>query len=397
MKAIIKTFPSASGDCVFFQLEENAKRYVIMIDCGRYTQEIKTYVEINLEKHIDLLVATHIDNDHIDGLVEMLIQTPEVSINKILFNCNQRWRGQVQFSDSIEQDLQTIRKNLPARPVIDNGKIRAGKAVTLAEKIVVNKALLQAWVKEYITTQTPSIALDEHNDRFGKITILSPTPERIEKLNNRFKGEYVRLTKHILDNGECVKGKETLFELVERVIDMKRKNYEFHATQKINTSSNLLDGAHLAEAFEFIPQGVTDENQASIAIMWEYGEKKVLFMGDAEPEDIVKRIKEVYGDKQLLLEGIKVSHHGSKHSTSHALMKMVDSGHFFFTGGNLKDKPSLEAIMKTVNRSGTKKRVLHFNNPDNINVKALSTEQGAEVCNRFNFVIDNSNEYQFEY
>lgn len=155
MKAIIKTFPSASGDCIFFQLEENAKQYVIMIDCGRYTQEIKTYVEINLEKHIDLLVATHIDNDHIDGLVEMLIQTPEVSINKILFNCNQQWRGQVQFSDSIEQDIQTIRKNLPVRPIIDNGKIRAGKAVTLAEKIVVNKALLQAWVKEYITTQNP--------------------------------------------------------------------------------------------------------------------------------------------------------------------------------------------------------------------------------------------------
>ena len=45
-----------------------------MIDCGKYTSSIKDYVEHELGRHINLLVATHIDNDHIDGLVEMLEQ-----------------------------------------------------------------------------------------------------------------------------------------------------------------------------------------------------------------------------------------------------------------------------------------------------------------------------------
>ena len=57
---------------------------MIMIDCGKYTEEIKKYVEEELGKHINLLVVTHIDNDHVDGVIEMIEQTPDVRIDKIL-------------------------------------------------------------------------------------------------------------------------------------------------------------------------------------------------------------------------------------------------------------------------------------------------------------------------
>jgi len=397
MNATIKTYPSGSGDCIFFQLEEDAKRYAIMIDCGKYTPEIKAHVENDLEKHINLLIATHIDNDHIDGLVEMFEQTPDVHIDRIFYNCNQNWNGSSQSSEIINQDITALRRLLPSRAVKDSGKIKADKAVTLAEKIAEKDEWWQAWDKEYITTETEPIILDENKDRYGKLTILSPSPDDIKKLNLKFKVEYSRLTKHILENGGSVEGKEKLYELVERVATMKRENYEPYEAHKTGAISNLIEETLLKEAYDFRPEGVTDENGASIALMWEYGDKKVLFMGDAEPKYVATRINDVYGDKQLFLESIKVSHHGSKHSTSHDLMMRVDSDHYFFTGGNLKDKPSLEAIMKIVKRANNRVRILHFNNTDNNYVKALSSEQGKTYCEKYCFVVDDTNEHQFEY
>lgn len=400
MRATIKTFKSKAGDCIFFLLEEDEKRFVIMIDCGKYTSSIKDYVEHELDKHINLLVATHIDNDHIDGLVEMLEQTPDLKVDKILYNCNQLWDGRPKRrpSEDMQHDLQVLRTNLPPKMNSSDGKIKADKAVTLAEKLAEKTEWWQAWKKdEYVSNEIDPIPLDEENDKFGQLIVLSPKREDIEKLNELFKVEQGKLTKHIIDEGGYVEGQETLFELVARLTAMKRKNYEVKAPDKVGAALKAFNESHLKDAYEFVPKGVSDENVASIALLWQYGDKKILFLGDAEPEDIVRKIKDIYGEGKQEIEAIKVSHHGSKHSTSLALMECVDSDHYFFTGGNHKDKPSLEAIIKIVNRQDARLRTLHFNNAENSIVKALSSEQESAIREKYNFVITYGNEYQFEY
>lgn len=400
MRATIKTFKSKAGDCIFFLLEEDEKRFVIMIDCGKYTSSIKDYVEHELGRHINLLVATHIDNDHIDGLVEMLEQTPDLKVDKILYNCNQLWDGRPkrQPSEDMQHDLQVLRTNLPPKMNSSNGKIKADKAVTLAEKLSEKAEWWEAWKKnEYVSNEIGPIPLDEENNKFGQLIVLSPKSEDIEKLNDLFKVEQGKLTKHIIDEGGYVEGQETLFELVARLAAMKRKNYEVKDSVKVGTALKAFNESHLKDAYEFVPEGVSDENVASIALMWEYGVKKVLFMADADPDVIVKKIKDIYGEGKQEIEAIKVSHHGSKHSTSLALMECVDSDHYFFTGGNLKDRPSLEAIIKIVNRQDARLRTLHFNNAENAIVKALSSEQESAIRENYNFVITFGNEYQFEY
>jgi len=253
----------------------------------------------------------------------------------------------------------------------------------------------RAWKKdEYISTETQSIALDEEDERFGVYTVISPNKADIEKLNTLFRVEYLRLTRHILDKGCYLKGQEALFELVERVAAMKRANYKLIAPEKTSATSLSFDEKLLNEAYNYDPQGVTDENGASLALIWQYGNKKVLFMGDADPNTVVEKL---CGDGLHVFEAIKVSHHGSKHSTTHELLRHVDSGHYFFTGGNLKDKPSLEAIMKIVSRGDNQRRILHFNNTENNIVKELFSEQNATVRCKYNFEVSDINEYQFEY
>lgn len=58
----------------------------MMIDCHVFTSEIKDIVTDTLKCHLDYLVVTHIDNDHIDGICNMLYQMPELKIDHIIFN-----------------------------------------------------------------------------------------------------------------------------------------------------------------------------------------------------------------------------------------------------------------------------------------------------------------------
>ena len=400
MRSLFKTFQSGGGDCVFFLLEEGKSRFVMMIDCGKYTTDIKNYVEHSLNKHIDLLIVTHIDNDHIDGLVEMLIETPDIKIDKILYNCNQLWDGQTdrQNLDKVNTDIELLRRNLPPRRVFEGEKIKADQAMTLAENLANNEQLWNAWEKEaYLTVDTPPIRLDENNERFGRLIVLSPTKRRIEKLNQKFKVEYARLTKHILDTGGNTKGQETLFELVERVAAMKRENYQIKEAEKTGTISSPYNDIQLKKAYEFKPKSITDENEASIALMWLSDNKKVLLMGDAEPGDVAERIKDIFGEEKQDVEVLKVSHHGSKHSTSIELLKLIDSEHYFITGGNRSDKPSLEAIMKIVNRGDDRTRTLHINQRNNNIVMALNSKEARSIREQYHFKIVYDNEYRFEY
>ena len=90
MRVTFKTFQSGVGDCIFLLLKQGETQFSIMVDCGRYTPEISQYVKRTLRKRIDLLIVTHIDADHNEGITKMLLNIPDLAIGEIWFNCYQR-------------------------------------------------------------------------------------------------------------------------------------------------------------------------------------------------------------------------------------------------------------------------------------------------------------------
>ena len=47
MHAILNTFKSGVGDCVFMRLIKDDATFSIMIDCGKYTPEINLFIKEN--------------------------------------------------------------------------------------------------------------------------------------------------------------------------------------------------------------------------------------------------------------------------------------------------------------------------------------------------------------
>ena len=366
-----------------------------MIDCGVFTKEIKNYIETTLHSHINLLIATHIDYDHIDGLCNMLKRLPNLQIDKILFNCYQRLNGKqiVEMTAEVKSDIIKLTGNLPRQVVDNEGKINMEHASCLASLIMSNANWNNAWTRDYIHKDSEPLVL---GGRFGKLVILSPLVEDIYILDDEFAREYMRLTKHKAV-GIPFSGQETLYELVLRLVSMKKKEREYINQQKkasalIEKYSEIVWQSALA----FKPRGISDENRASIAFVWEYDDNKILFMGDAEPDIIKDSITDKYG-KLSDCKAIKISHHGSKHSTSVDLLKVVDSSDYFITGGNESDKPSIEAFSKIVNRDDNKHRTIHYNYERNELMKDMESQELLEYRIKYNFNISSINELEFEY
>ena len=86
----IKILPAYNGDSILIKtFDENQEEFIILIDGGT-----PSTFEYSLKKHlkgvvkIDLLVLTHIDNDHIGGLIRLFKNSliSEIKIGEIWYN-----------------------------------------------------------------------------------------------------------------------------------------------------------------------------------------------------------------------------------------------------------------------------------------------------------------------
>lgn len=395
MRARLNTFKSKNGDCIFFRLNNGETDFNIMIDCAMYTDEIRGFVENELKKHINLLIVTHIDFDHVDGLCTMLRETQNLKIDKIFYNCYQLVTGETiaAMTDVVLRDIEYLKSNLPKAVINTTTKISMEHASVLASLIMSNPNWNNAWEKSfYIHNDIAPYSLGEC---FGRLVFLSPTLANIQVLDKKFGREYMRLTTHRASDTPF-EGRETLYELVTRLVLMKKREGEYIKKHKVAAVVDKYTEDKWNQAYAFIPTCISEENMASIAFVWEYGENRVLFMGDAEPELVKTSIEKNY--KQVLnFKAIKVSHHGSKHSTSVGLMNVADSTDYFITGGTPSDKPSLEAITKIVDRKDDKMRTIHINNERNNLMQDLMTDKLKMIRDKFNFQILTTNELEFEY
>ena len=104
-------------------------------------------------------------------------------------------------------------------------------------------------------------------------------------------------------------------------------------------------------------------NGSSIALIVELGASRLLFLGDSWAEDIEAALRALPDATfPIIFNAIKISHHGSLHNTSPALLEMVDSPIFLISSsGECHNHPDLEVLKAIVDRPPTFKRHLYFN------------------------------------
>lgn len=401
MRAIIKTFESGAGDCIFLVMkdETDGSRFHIMMDCNVLTDEIKAYIRDELYKHIDVLIVTHIDSDHANGITK-LMRTPdfaEMQIGLILFNGFQPQTEQSQLlpSETIAK-LKALTELLP--PTVDEAfqKTNGMDAACLITGLNKHPQWKVVWRQAPILAgETIPLGNDE---KWGRLRVLSPTQDVMDNLLHDVKLEYAKRLGSAPPNEDFL-DQDKYYELMLRLSELRKRP---SLSRKVNaaaiTKETLINNAK-TNAEE---NSVTNANKASLAFCWEGGEelKRILLMGDAVSSQVVNELNDI-DDDRIWFEAVKVSHHGSKHNTSIELNAKVDSAHYFFTGGKDNEGPDVETVAKIVMKplaEGIVKREIHYNHEKGINLwKELNKENAIQLLNNHHTQLNTDNTYEFEY
>ena len=391
MQVKFQTFPVGSGDCITLLLKNGDKEMHIMVDCGLYKLEVNDYIKNEFYNHIDYLIVTHIDNDHIKGLIEMLSSKPDLTINHIFYNCYQRTSDDLQeWDERMVENMKNVYHHLPV--VIDmlEQKIKAETSMTLAELILENENWKRAWRREYITEN--SLAIDLEND-MGRFIFLSPTKKALDDLDKEYRTLFWKTL--YKQKKEDYKKEETIYESLMRIMEQE----DNEGLDEEPVSSKVLDENALKFYADEKMKGLSPANEASIAFIWEHEGHRILFMGDANPDQVVKKIGDVYNDtpKPVLFEAIKISHHGSAHSTSKELVSIADSERYFVTGG-ANARPSYQALSRIIIAplpEDLSHREIRYNRENDI-LKSLASNESLKDKLHYS-ITANANEYEVSY
>lgn len=381
MKCFFCSFDAGVGDCNIIRLvKDDGTQYAIMVDCGKYTQTIKEYVRDVLHNHIDLLIATHIDGDHILGLTKMLNDQKGLTIDNIWYNCYRRTNVEtrIELNEQQKRILAQIKQALPAEfDAINYREISAMQGKTLANTILENEVLCRVWRTDYITDQTANYILP---NGFGKIVLLGPKYEALQAIDEKFKDAFDKYFMHMWN--ESIECGEELQELLIRLIDFLPKRIKLKTVAAMEKS--VYNATFVRNAAKDEDTDDSDTNYSSIAFMLECNGHKIAMLGDAFSSTIEETLERKYKDdaKPINCEAIKVSHHGSNGNNSKTLYNLIASHRYFVPGGKGKDYPTWGTFGRIVesNTDGNPKQVIFSHTCDMTEqINALSTEDKADL------------------
>ena len=269
--------------------------------------------------HLELLVLSHIDADHIEGLIKLLGKKDlPLDIDDLWFN---GWRH-LPDPDADEDDQ------------FMNAKQGEFLAALIRERdLPWNVAFDGDTVYVPRADQGP---LPRHVLPGGmELVLMSPTFKELLKLSRRWEDE-------LDDAGLLHATHEELMEALkeDRKLD---PDEDFLADEEIDVEE-LVESRQRKDS--------SAANGSSIAFVGSFEGKRCLFAGDAfwtVLGDSARRLAQEEDEEQLALDAFKIPHHGSRNNIGDELLSALDCRRFLVsTNGRQFKHPDDEAIARLV-------------------------------------------------
>lgn len=372
---IIDMFPAENGDAFLIRFD-NKKN--ILIDMG-YTDTYKNHIKDRLLKIknenqcIDLLIITHIDEDHIEGVIEFLKENGNAN-NPNIVEVKEVWHNSYRhlqfdkekvcnvtnFEKTQLEEIKLSNSGVISKGINETSQVSARQGSTLAGYLYGLGYLNNKWNSSF---KGAAVSLENKNEielDDIKIYILSPGTNKLKNLASLWMEKLRKIDADFSISDEEIfdDAYEMYIKKIKPIID-------------INEDKNISCDSTDFETFikKNIKQGRKDaskSNGASIAFVLEYKYKKLLFLGDSH-EDIIMESLERYKEngKTLKFDVVKVSHHGSIKNNFKWIGDIVADNYLISTNGEKHNHPSREVIAKIL-KSNEQKKTLYFNYPVDI-------------------------------
>ncbi|MDN3548763.1 ComEC/Rec2 family competence protein [Mucilaginibacter aquaedulcis] len=324
----INFLPAYNGDAICINYVHQNVAVNILIDGGTkqtyqtkgkkntiISGSLKLLVEAIRERKekVDLLILTHIDDDHVGGILKWfeIDQGATGLIGKVWFNSGKIIAGYLK-----EPEIKIPELSLVPQDTTDTG---INQGVTF-EKVIREAKI---W-DEGIITQGQCL-----NFKGSTFKILSPSKDGLKALHDKwFREASDSMTSVATDYDQSL--------------------------------------AYYLTALVSDPDG-SIHNGSSIAFIWVYDEKNYIFLADAHAETLINGFKIFEYDQEhpIPAEVVKLSHHGSNRNISLELLEMIDTDQFVVTtNGNKHGHPDKKGLAKIL-KSKTNP-LIRFNYPNRI-------------------------------
>lgn len=341
----IINLPALNGDCILVEFQTS---HYILID-GGYVDTYENYLLPTLKEiesrggELDVVVVTHIDGDHISGIIRLLEDMP-IGIGEIWYNGYRH----IQSVAVTTEDKETfVHRSICKESQSEECKpISAKQGCTLSALIARNGIPWNIPWKGNTIMAPMSFTLGD-----AIIHVLSPNNEDIGALESFWK-------KRLIKDGLLKKAHSEEFwdDAYEFSLSKDMPGFHLHE-KKVSKSYDLLKLCK--EAYE--PDG-SASNGSSISFVLETKGKRLLFLGDSHSETVVVSLRALYGEEKVpyIFDAVKLSHHGSYNNNSPELIKLIVSDKWLVsTNGDKYNHPDMPTLAHIITKGKGMK--IYFN------------------------------------
>jgi hypothetical protein len=309
--------PAEHGDCLWIEYGPGPAPRRVLIDGG--TPGTFRALRPRLaalppaQRRFELLVVSHIDADHIGGVIELLEdESLGVTFGDVWFNGFRHLPADAGTRGAAQGERLT--DLLRARRLPWNAAFHGDAVVVPAEGAL------------------PRVMLDGGL----ALTLLSPHRAGLERLRGAWEKECAA--------AGIAPGARP------RAVDAPTKR-EARPRRKPGAAPDL-------EKLLDVPfaQDGAEANGSSIALLAEHDGKRCLLTGDAYPGVLMESFERLFAERggaPVRLDAMKVSHHGSRGNTTWPLLYRFECGRYLFsTDGSVFDHPDDECVARVIAHGG---------------------------------------------
>ncbi len=360
----LTVFQATDGDCLLIEGQDETQ---ILVDGGRKGSFMEHCYPTLAELHrdglkLDLVCVSHIDNDHISGVLSLTEQVVKWKVYDFQHGTNPQFPRPSTYPDRPPQ-IDQIWHNAFSEMVGDLDQPIEDMLVLAGQSFLLHQSLspLTHQLENLITGVNEAVELNLrlrenlHNIPLnqpygGKLMHRKEQPESID-LNN-FE---IKVLGPTLADLEDLKEewKEFLEGSTERVDEIKAQ-IEEEGRQLGLTEEAVLHRTLFSLAGEFADLGegtISIPNIASLVLLVEENIngviQRVLLTGDAGSQEILDGLKAhglIDDHTGIHLDVLKIQHHGAGANITEKFCKTVTADHYIFCGNGAHHNPDTQVI-----------------------------------------------------
>ncbi len=351
----LKMYPAKNGDA--FLVDAGGRH--ILIDAG-FASTYQDFIAADLAQlaegggQLDLVVCTHIDADHIGGLLEFFSSngTPGkrgIEVGTVWHNSLRSLPAPATRTDDIRDQMvleAMRRRGFPKAPTSLPDPISARQGSSLAKLLRQHGYNWNSGSGSTCISEGDALSLPQNMH----VDVIGPTTARLEELRDLWLGEVRKLG---------YKGSTQPSDLTDDAYEMWCASVLARSAPQAKT---IAANGNMRLAEVYTPD-TSIPNSSSIVVIISVENKRILFLGDAWAEDVVAKLRSLQATSTpIIFDAIKVSHHGSLHNTSVELLSVADSPCFLISSdGGRHGHPDFEVLAEIVDRPAPFERHLFFN------------------------------------